>query len=200
MNPSQVEQVMNIARQVGVLSPRDLDEYGLPRAYLHRLARQGRLIRIGRGLYMAPDAEITEHHSLVEANKRVPSGVICLLTALRFHDLTTQAPFEIWMALEHSAWQPRQNDLPLRFVRFSGVAFTAGRETYTLEGVTVNVYSAAKTIADCFKYRHKIGIDIAIEALRDGLHQRKCTVDELWGYAEICRVAKVMEPYLDAML
>lgn len=200
MLSNRVEQVLEIADEVGALRPRDLATYDLPRSYLHRLAAQGRLVRVGRGLYMTPDAELTRHHTLVEASLRAPKGVACLLTALRFHDLTTQAPFEVWMALEHGVWRPRAADLPLRFVTFSGAAFSEGQETHVIEGVSVTIYSAAKTIADCFKYRHKIGLDVAIEALRDGLRQRKGTVDELWHYAKICRVANVMSPYLEAML
>jgi predicted transcriptional regulator of viral defense system len=199
MNTTRNAQIFNLAQSMGVLRPRDLGALGIPPIYLSRLVAQGLLTRVGRGLYMLPDASVTEHHTLVEAAKRMPQAVVCLLSALRFHEFTTQFPFQVWLAIENKAWPPRVTDLPLRFVRFSGAAFTTGVEAYTIEGVTVKVYTPAKTVADCFKYRHKIGLDVALEGLRDGLHQRKFTVDDLWHYAKICRVANVMKPYLEAM-
>ncbi len=183
-----------------MLRSRDLTAHGIPRQYLARLVEQGALLRVSRGLYTLPDAAVTENHTLVEASKRAPGAVVCLLTALRFHRLTTHAPFQIWLAIDNKAWQPRTHDLPLRFVRFSGDAFRLGVETHTIEGAAVKIYSPAKTICDCFKYRRKIGLDVAIESLRDGLQARKCTVDELWRYAEICRAQKVMQPYLEMAL
>src|SRR5690606_12755497 len=136
--------------------------------------------------------------SLVEACRRVPRGAVCLLSALQFHGLTTPAPFEVWMAIDESARQPRGDSPSLRIVRFSGAALTYGVQEYVVEGVTVRVYSPAKTVADCFKYRNKIGIDVAIEALRDCLRQRKATADELWQAAKVCRMTNVMRPYLEA--
>ncbi len=200
MKQQRMEQVLEIVRQTGVLRPRDLDAYGIPRTYLRRLCDRGQLMRVGRGLYMLPDAEITEHHTLAEVSKRVPQAVVCLLSALRFHELTVQAPFEVWLAIENKARRPQVNDLPCRFVRFSGRAFEAGIETHEIEGVPVRIYNPAKTVADCFKYRNKTGLDVALEALRGCLRQRKCIADELWHYAGICRVANVMRPYLEAML
>jgi len=126
--------------------------------------------------------------------------VICLLSALNFHHLTTQLPFEIWIVIENKAWATKGKQIPLRFVRFSGDAFTAGVEEHVIQGLPVKVYDAAKTVADCFKYRHKIGLDVALEALRDGLRQRQFTVDQLWRYAGICRVQNVMRPYLEAVV
>jgi len=167
--------------------------------YLQRLCEQGLLRRVGRGLYLSADAELTEHHTLAEACKRAPPGVICLLSALRFHELTTQAPFEIWMAIDKKAWRPRADWPVMRFVRFSGAALTEGIEEHRIEGVTVKVYAPAKTVADCFKYRNKIGLDVALEALRDCLRQRKCSNDDLWRYAKICRVGNVMKPYVEAV-
>lgn len=198
-NLTRNAQILELVQSTGVLRPRDLDTLGIPPIYLSRLVAQGLLMRVGRGLYMLPDASVTEHHTLVEAAKRVPQAAVCLLSALRFHELTTQLPFQVWLAIENKAWPPRVTDLPLRFVRFSGAAFTTGVEAHTIEGVTVKVYTPAKTVADCFKYRHKIGLDVALEALRDGLHQHKFTVDDLWHYAKICRVSNVMKPYLEAM-
>lgn len=199
-NKSRKEQVIEVVKEKGVLRPRDLDSYGIPREYLSRLCERGLLQRVGRGLYILADAEVTEYQTLAEASKRVPQGVLCLLSALQFHGLTTQAPFEVWMALEQRAWQPQVDRPRMRFVRFSGPAFESGVEEHRIEGVLVKVYCPAKTVADCFKYRNKIGLDIAMEALRDCRSQRKCTNDELWQYAKVCRVAKVMKPYLEAIL
>jgi predicted transcriptional regulator of viral defense system len=194
------DEILALARAQGVLRPRDLQAAGLRREGLQRLYRAGQVRRIGRGLYVLPDAELTEHHSLAEAAKRVPRGVVCLLSALQFHRLTTQAPFEVWLAIDRRTRLPRPDVLPLRVVRFSGEALHAGIEEHAVEGVPVRIYSAGKTVADCFKYRNKIGLDVALEALRDYLKERRGTVDELWGYAEICRVARVMRPYLEAMV
>ena len=199
-NKSRKEQVIEVVKEKGVLRPKDLDSYGIPREYLSRLCERGLLQRVGRGLYVLADAEVTEYQTLAEAAKRVPQGVLCLLSALQFHGLTTQAPFEVWMALEQKAWQPQVDRPRMRFVRFSGPAFESGVEEHRIEGVLVKVYCPAKTVADCFKYRNKIGLDLAMEALRDCRGQRKCTNDALWQYAKVCRVAKVMKPYLEASL
>jgi len=199
-NTTHKAQIFALAQTLGILRPRDLVTQGVPPIYLSRLVAQGLLKRVGRGLYTLPDASVTEHHTLAEAAKRVPQAVVCLLSALCFHELTTQLPFQVWLAIENKAWRPQVTDLPLRFVRFSGQAFTTGIEVHQIEGVTVRVYTPAKTVADCFKYRHKIGLDVALEALRDGLRQRKFTVDSLWHAAQICRVANVIKPYMEAMV
>ena len=162
MEQSQTDRIIEIMRRVGVLRPRDLSAYGIPREYLRRMLDRGLLRRVGRGLYVLPDADATEHHTVAQACKRVPHGVVCLLSALRFHGLTTQAPFEVWLAIGRKAWRPRVDYPPLRLVRFSGAALEAGVEEHQIEGVTVKVYNPAKTIADCFKYRNKVGLDVAI--------------------------------------
>lgn len=200
MKQERTRQVLEIARRMGVLRPRDLEVHGIPRVYLSRLCERNLLYRVGRGLYMADDLEVTEYHTLATACKRVPHGVLCLLSALQFHGLTTQAPFEVWMAIERNARLPRVVHPVMRFVRFSGGALTEGIEEKQVEGVTVRVYNPAKTVADCFKYRNKIGLDVALEALRDCRRSRKCTMDELWHYAQVCRVARVMRPYMEAVV
>lgn len=192
--------MLDLAREKGILRPRDLQLRGLPADYLWRLYRKDKLEKVGRGLYAFPDADISEHHSLVEAALRVPHGVICLLSALRFHELTTQSPFEVWMAIEVKARRPKEKIIPLRIARFSGEALTAGVETRLVESIEVRVYNPAKTVADCFKYRNKIGLDVAMEALRDCWRKKLATADELWRYAEICRVARVMRPYLESLV
>ena len=199
MEPSKVMQVLSLAKQAGVIRARDLEPHNIPRTYLARLCNAGRLQRLGRGLYMLADSAITTNHSLGEAAKRVPHGVICLLSALRFHGVTTQAPFEVWIAIENKARAPASKETPLRVVRFSGNALESGIETHVIDGVPTQIYSLAKTIADCFKYRNKIGMDVAVEALRESWRARKCTMDELWRYAAICRVSNVMRPYLETL-
>lgn len=194
------EQITQLARERGVLRSRDLDSLGIPREHLSRMQRRGQLIRMGRGIYILPDADVTPHHGLAEAAKRVPEGVVCLLSALVYHEMTMQVPFQVWLAIGSRAWRPKVDYPPLRIVRFSGAALTAGITTHEIEGVMVPVYTPAKTVADCFKYRNKVGLDVALEALRDCLRQRKATVDELWRYAKICRVQNVMRPYLEAMV
>jgi predicted transcriptional regulator of viral defense system len=193
------EKILNRVRKSGVLRPRDLEDAGIPGTYLARLARRGLLVRIGRGLYTLPGAPAGEHHSLAEAAKRVPRGVVCLLSALRFHDLTTQAPFQVWMAIGEKDRRPKADGQALRIVRYSPQALQAGVDTHDIDGVHVRIFSPAKTVADCFKYRNKIGIDIAIEALKDCLQRRRCPADELVRYARICRVWNVMRPYMEAV-
>ena len=200
MSSTATEEILEQVRQAGVLRPRDLKAAGIPGSYLARLAHRGLLTRVDRGLYTLPGAEVGEHHSLAEAAKRVPRGVICLLSALRYHGLTTQSPFEVWMAIGEKDRRPKAAGQVLRIVRFSGEAQRAGIETHVIDGVPVRIYSPGKTVADCFKYRNKIGVDVAIEALRDCIEQRLCTVDELAQYARICRVSNVIRPYMESVM
>ena len=193
------DRVLALVRQAGVLRPRDLDAEGIPREYLRRLLADGLLDRPGRGIYVAADLKPTPNHGLAEACKRVPHGVVCLLSALQFHELTTQAPFEVWLAIDGKARLPKVEHPPLRVVRFSGPALDSGIKEHRIEGVAVRVYTPAKTVADCFKYRNKIGLDVALEALRDCWKKRRATMDELWQAAKTCRVANVMRPYLESL-
>jgi predicted transcriptional regulator of viral defense system len=172
---------------------------GISRVALGRLAKAGDLERIGRGVYALPRAKVTEHHTLVQAAVRVPHGVICLLSALRFHEMTTQSPHEVWMAIGVKARKPTVGWPSLRIVRFSGTAFTFGIEKHVIENVTVRITSREKTVADCFKYRNKLGLDVALEALRDYLRSRRRSVDALMEAAAASRVQNVIRPYLEAM-
>jgi predicted transcriptional regulator of viral defense system len=199
MSDSRMEQARELVRQQGVLRPRDLTVRGLPGAYLGRLAQEGLVERVGRGLYRSHSVEITEQHTLAEVCRRVPQGVVCLLSALRFHNLTTQSPAEVWLALGNTARVPKTDLLPLRIVRFSGVALATGIEEHLVEGVPVRVYNPAKTAVDCFKFRNKIGLEVALEALRAGWRERRFTMDQLWRYAVICRMTNVMRPYLESL-
>jgi predicted transcriptional regulator of viral defense system len=194
----KIKQILELARNSGVVSTGEVRSLGIHHEYLRQLCAEGQLVRVGRGLYMLPDAEVTAHHGLVQAGKVVPKGVICLLSALRFHEIGTQAPHEVWMAINRRAAQPRSKHPKMRIVRFSGKALTEGVDVHTIEGIPVKIYNPAKTVADCFKYRNKIGLDVALEALRAALRDRKCTTDELWQYAKACRVAEVMRPYMEA--
>ncbi|MDA0748997.1 MAG: type IV toxin-antitoxin system AbiEi family antitoxin domain-containing protein [bacterium] len=197
---TRTEQVLNLARERGVLRPRDLEKRSIPRVYLQVLYDRGELLRPGRGLYTLPADQWTEHHTLAEVCARIPDGVICLLSALRFHDLTTQDPTRVWVAISPWKHRPRIDHPAVRIVRFSGKALAEGVESHTVEGVSAQIYNPAKTVADCFKYRNKIGLDVALKALRDTWKKRRCTMDELWRYAGICRVANVMRPYLESLL
>jgi predicted transcriptional regulator of viral defense system len=192
------QRVLAMAREKGILRTQDLIAAGIPRVVLTRLCRGERLNRLGRGLYALPEADITENHSLAEVARRIPHATVCLLSALRFHELTTQAPFQVWVGIDVKARKPRVTDMSLRIVRFSGEARTHGVEEHLVENVTVRVTSAAKTVADCFKYRNKIGLDVALEALKDYRRARKSR-DDLWRAAKVCRVASVMRPYMEAM-
>ncbi len=179
---------------------RDAEAAGLPRARLYRLVRAGQVTQLGRGLFSAGTIDLDGRETLAEAAVAVPNGVVCLLSALAFHGLTTQQPRDVWMAIAEKAWKPVASGVPLRIVRFSGPALTEGVETHRIGSAELRVYSPAKTLADCFKYRNKIGLDLALEALRDYTRQRKGTLDELMRYAAICRVANVMRPYLEALV
>ena len=192
-------KTMRYVGKHGIVRPRDLEALGIPREYLLRLYRRGKLSRTGRGVYTLPDAAITERHSYAEVTKRVPGAVLCLLTALAFHEITTQNPSSIWIALGKGARTPALESHSLRIARLSGPSLTEGIETHRVEGVSVRIYSAAKTVADCFKFRNKIGLDIAIEALRDCLSQRKANINDIYRYAKICRVSNVIRPYMEAL-
>lgn len=198
--PLVEEQLLNFIREQGIVRSSEVTDQGWARAYLQRLERKGLITRIARGLYVADEASLTENHSLVEIAMRVPHAVISLLSALQFHELGTQLPPKVWIAIHPKDRKPKIDYPPLRVVRFSGDALTEGIEEYEIEGVLVPIYSPAKTVADCFKYRNKIGTDVAIEALKACLDRKLTTVDELCKYAKVCRVEKVMTPYMQALL
>jgi predicted transcriptional regulator of viral defense system len=194
-----LQKIMHYIREHGMVRPRDIEGIGLPREYLVRLHRQGKLNRSGRGIYTVPDANVTERHSYAEVAKHVPEAVVCLLSALAFHEITTQSPPSVWIALRKGARKPALTSPSLRIVRLSGPSLTEGIENHHVEAIPVRVYSAAKTVADCFKFRNKIGLDIAIEALKDCLRQKKASVNDIYHYAKICRVSNVIRPYMEAL-
>lgn len=198
-SPVAVERkTLQAIRRLGVARPRDLEQLGIRREYAQRLLKRGALVRVARGLYAVPDAEISSNRSLAEVAKSAPKATICLLSALRYHGLTTQAPPEVWIAIDVHGWMPRSTSFPVRAVYFSGPALTEGIEMHKIDGVPVRVYSPAKTVADCFKYRNKIGAEVAIEALKDYLKRNRRGSDALWHFAKVCRVSNIMRPYLEA--
>lgn len=192
-------QTLKLARRPRGVTSADLAEYGIHTQVLTRLVAEGALERAGRGLYRVPDQPASEHHGLALVAAAVPGGVVCLLSALQYHGIGTQLPAEVWVALDRRAWKPKVAYPPLRIVRFSGEALSAGIRTHRIEGHRVHIYEPAKTIADCFKYRNKIGLDVVLEALREGWRARRFTMDQLDRYAAICRVQRVMRPYLESL-
>lgn len=197
---STLEQaVLALAERQPLLRARDLTAQALPTVVLSRLVAAGKLERVARGVYSLPGRALSEHRSLAEVALRVPRGVVCLLSALRVHGIGTQAPFEVWLAIPPHTPTPRLDQPALRVVRMSGPSLIEGIEPIEIDGVQVPVFNAAKTVADCFKYRNKIGQDVALEALRDGWAQRRLTMDTLWHYAAVNRVANVMRPYLESV-
>ncbi len=193
------QKIQSLLRRAGTARSRDLVAAGVSRSELSRRVAAGQLVRVARGLYALPDYEIGEQGALVMVAKRAPGVLFCLLTALRIHELTTQAPFEVWIAIGNKEHPPRLEYPPLRTVRFSKEALTAGVEIHRIDGAQVRVTSVAKTMADCFKFRNKIGLDVALEALREARRARKASADELWRFARLNRVTNVMRPYLEAL-
>lgn len=178
---------------------RDLVAAGVSRTKVSRLVKQGQLVRIARGIYMRADDEPSEQAALVAVATRAPRVVFCLLTALRLHGLTTQAPFEVWIAIENKEHPPRLGYPPLRTMRFSAASLRAGIEQRTIDGVQIKLTNPAKTVADCFKFRNKIGLDVALEALREWRRSSSSSMDDLWRYARINRIANVVRPYLESI-
>jgi len=198
MTITTAQQVLQLVQKRGMVRARDLTAQGFSPTHLQRLYEQGLLLRSGRGVYLPVEAELSEQGSLAEAALRVPAGVVCLLSALQFHGLTTQLPHQVWLALPLRAYTPRLDYPPLRVVHLSRQALTAGIEEHQLGGVAVRVYCPAKTVADCFKFRNKIGLDVALQALKDCSTKPRASIEEMWQYARICRVDLIMRPYLQS--
>jgi predicted transcriptional regulator of viral defense system len=194
------DRTLRLARRRGGVAAREVAVAGIHRQVLSRLVKAGELERVARGLYRLPGGPLTEHHGLAVASAAVPHGVICLISALAFHGIGTKLPHEVWMAIDRRARRPALRQPPLRVVRASGESFSAGVEVHQVEGRTLRVYGVAKTLADCFKYRNKTGLDVSLEALREAWRARRFTMEELERYATICRVQRVMRPYLEALV
>lgn len=194
------KHIIKNLEEKGIMRTREICDLGVSREYIGKLYRQGIITKVSRGLYSLPDLPITENHSLALTCARISRGVICLLSALRFHSMTTQLPHEVWVAIGNPDRTPEEDVVPLRIVRFSPASLNAGVEEHIIEGVMVKIYNPAKTIADCFKFRNKTGLDVAIEAMRECLGRRMGTPDEILYYGKTCRVANIMRPYLEAMI
>lgn len=200
MPPTARARLLALARRRGVITARDAARAGIHSQQLTRLVSDGALQRITRGHYRLATRPITENHALAVVARAVPRGVICLLSALGFHEIGTQLPSDVWVAIERGARQPALQDPPLRVVRFTGAAFSEGIETHRVEGETVRIFSVAKTLADLFKHRSNVGLDVALEALREAWRERKFTMEALDRAARVCRVERVMRPYVEAVV
>jgi predicted transcriptional regulator of viral defense system len=196
---AQRTRALDLLKSRGMLRLRDFVAEGVGPETLSRLVREEAVARPARGLYQLPDARIEAAHSLAEAAVLVPRGIVCLISALQYHELTLQMPAAVWMAIERTAWRPKIDYPRIRFVRFTGPALTDGVVRHLIEGVDVPITNPARTIVDCFRYRSKVGLDVAMEGLREGLRHRRCTADELWRYARKARAWSVMRPYVEAM-
>lgn len=197
---SQRRIAQTVLKARGIARLAELRAEGVTAATMSRMERDGEVLRLARGLYQLPDTPLDVHHSLAEAAKRLPKGVVCLVSALAFHDLTDQLPRHVWMAIGQKDWAPKANGVSIRLVRFTDRLLADGVEFHTVEGVSVKVFGVAKTIADCFRYRNKIGLSVAIEGLQEALRQRKATPDEIAKQAERGAVATVIRPYLEALI
>lgn len=193
------EKVLALVREKGFLRPKNLDKYKIARVQLSRLCEKKLLERVERGLYALPGTDF-DSDDVTEVCRRIPNGVISLISALEHHGLTTQIPHAVWIAIDHKARAPKIDYPPIRLVRFSKQALTYGVQSKKVNKSQIRVYSPAKTVADCFRFRNKIGLDVAIEALRDCIKKKAATIDELWEAAKICRMTKVMKPYMEAVV
>ena len=194
------DQIKVLVETKGIIRPRDLHALGIAPHNLNELAKNGQLLRIGRGLYTLPQHEWTANHSLAEVAKAVPNGVICLLSALRFHEVGTQSPFEVWLAISRNHTRaPKPRNVTIRTIKLSGSAFSEGVEFHEIEGIRVPIYGIAKTVVDCWRFRNRIGIDVALEALREVIRKRTVTLDQLRWYGKAGRVWNVMQPYVVAL-
>jgi predicted transcriptional regulator of viral defense system len=192
--------LLNLAHDQVLLRPSDAVAQGYSRMYLAQLAQRGLLNKVSRGLYALPQRKASAHASFAEVASKHPHILVCLLSALGFHGLTTQSPFELWVAVSNKARAPKLEYPPLQIARFSGKALTEGIEIHNIEGVPVNITNVPKTVADCFKYRNRIGLDVALEALKEAWQGKRVTMEELWHYGKVCRVQNVMRPYLEGLV
>lgn len=194
------EKILEYAARRKIFRASDIEhELGLSRLYLWRLEQEGAVERVGYGLYSLADAELTQHQSILEVSVKIPEAVICLISALQFHGLTTQNPFAVWIAIPRGKRYPKRNGTRIRVFRSSTRAYENGIEKHLIDGVEVKVYSPAKTFADCFAYQKTVGLDVCIEALRDAWRQRKVTMDELYHFAQIRNLKGTMQPYLNTL-
>ncbi len=196
---SQRQIAHALLEEHGIMRLAELRSAGVTAATVSRMARAGEVIRLARGLYQLPDAPFDTSHSLAEAAKRLPKGVVCLVSALTFHGLTDQLPKKVWMAIGKKDWAPKPDGMPIRVIRFTESLLAQSVETHVIEGVPVKVFGVAKTIADCFRHRNKVGLSVAIEGLQEALRQRKASPAEIARHAERGGISTVIRPYLEAL-
>ena len=196
---TETDQILDLVKRLGLVRPKDLNQHGIPVIYLRRLLHRGELVQPARGVYAVAGHEPTLHHSLAMVSKRIPRGVVCLLSALAYHEIGTQLPSVVWLAIDQRSRPLVTTDLPAKIVRFSAQSLVGGIEEHSVEGVTTRITNPAKTVADCFKFRNKVGLDIAVEALKDAWRKRKVTMAELDRFAATNRVTHVMRPYLEML-
>ena len=196
---TETDQTLALVKRLGLVRPKDLNQHGIPVIYLRRLLHRGELVQPARGVYAVTGHEPTLHHSLAMVSKRIPRGVVCLLSALAYHEIGTQLPSVVWLAIDQRSRPLVTTDLPAKIVRFSAQSLVGGIEEHSVEGVTTRITNPAKTVADCFKFRNKVGLDIAVEALKDAWRKRKVTMAELDRFAATNRVTHVMRPYLEML-
>lgn len=196
---THAQRALDLARQKGMLRSSDLAVTGASRVTLTRLTASGQLEKVGRGLYRLPESPMSADEGLAAIALKVPQAVFCLLTALQFHGLTTQLPRQVWLAMPRGSHVPRIDHPPIRMVQYSGAAYGEGIEVVERDQVLLRVYGVAKTVADCFKHRNAIGLDVALEALKEVRAGQRASADELWRFAKVCRVANVMRPYLEVI-
>jgi predicted transcriptional regulator of viral defense system len=194
------ERIKALARKRGFIDAKSIARAGMHTQHLSRLVAYGALERVARGRYRLADASVTENHGLALAAVVAPHGVVCLLSALSFHGIGTQLPAEIWFAVERGRTAPRIPNLRVHVVRYSGPAFSEGIELHRIERQPVRVYSVAKTIADLFKARNRVGVEVAVEALREAWRERRFTMPDLDRAARACRVERVMRPYVEGVV
>lgn len=197
---TQKDKVIELLSGGQVMRSSELTQFGIDRKIIQRMENDGEIIRLSRGLYSLPNAAPSTHYSLLEAQKHIPNGVICLLSALVYHDIGTQNPHLVWMAIPHRSRTPKIENLPVKIVRMTDEPYERGKTEVKIEGGILKIYDIPKTVADCFKFRNKIGIDVAIEALKDVIGHKRATVDELLKAADVCRVRKIITPYLETLL
>ncbi len=198
--PNLKEKVLQHVENTGIVRSREIRELGAPAYYLNLLEKEGKIQKLGRGIYAKNSYEFDENQGYIEVSKRAPNAILCLLSALRFYELTTQNPHSIWIAIGNKDWKPKIEYPPIRVLRASGKALSEGIEIIEKQGVKIRVYCPAKTIADCFKHRKKVGMDVALEALQEGWKKQRFTLKELNHYAKICHVQKRIKPYIDSLL
>ena len=199
LSVTQPQRILSLANHKGLLRANELDKLNVPRVVLTRLVAAGMLDRVGRGLYRLPGFQSSEHESLAIVAAKVPQAVFCLLSALQFHELTTQLPRQVWIAMPRGSHVPRIKYPPIKMVQMAGEVYTAGVKTVERDGAQLRIYGVAKTVVDCFKHRNKIGMDVALEALKEARASNKASIRELWHYAKLCRMTNLMRPYLESV-